>query len=92
MEATSCEAIIDKVPCECNMCADGEMVEVTCKSIGVMSTCTDMAGGILGELTGGDGEEVESAQVSRSIPFFQAIPNEGSSPDNLEEGGGTTTG
>ena len=23
MEATSCEAIIDKVPCECNMCADG---------------------------------------------------------------------
>ena len=68
------------------------MVEVTCKSIGVMSTCTDMAGGVLGELTGGDGEEVESAQVSRSMPFYQAIPNEGSSPDKLEEGDGTTTG
>ena len=76
MEGTRCEASIDKVPCECNMCPNGEMAEVTCESIGVMSTCTDMTGGILGELMGGDDEEVESAQVSRSMPFFQAIPNE----------------
>ena len=76
IEITSCEASIDKVPCECNMCPDGEMAKVTCESIGVMSSCTDMVEGIWGELLGGDDEEVESAQVSRSMPFFQAIPNE----------------
>ena len=87
-EVTSCEASIDGVPCECNVCPDGEMAEMTCESIGVMSTCTDMTGRILGGLTGGGGEEVKSeynegglttAQVSWSIPLFQAIPSEGSS-------------
>ena len=46
LEGTSCEASIDWFPCECNVCPDGEMVEMTCESIGVMSTCIDMGGGV----------------------------------------------
>ena len=85
-EVSICEASISGVPCEYNVCPNGEMDETICKIIGVMITCTYMTGG--GGFIGRGGEEFESdytkgglntAQFSRSINLFQAIPSEGRS-------------